>query len=333
MGAGFSGAVIARVLADNGYEITVIDKRDHIGGNAFDFTNEYGIRVHKYGPHIFHTSNQRVVDWLSQFTKWIPYKHKVKALLEDGRLVTFPVNQETANIIGSANIVDIFYRPYTKKMWALDLEEIDPEIYQRVKIKEDDCDLYFPNNSFQALPQNGYESLIFNILQHDAIEIKLNQQFFKEMENTFDHTFNSMSIDEYFDFTFGLLPYRSIKFHTYTIPVPRIYPVSVINFTHSEPFTRVTEWRNFPNHNGSSSHTTITIEEPCDFQDNNLERYYPVKDLNNLNRDLYKKYKGLVGSNMTFIGRCGMYAYLDMDQAVSSALEIAKSFLMTNKLN
>ena len=320
-------------LAEQGNLITLIDKRNHTAGNAYDYINEYGIRIHKYGPHLFHTSNQYVVNWLSKFTDWTPYKHKVKAMLENGTLVTLPVNKETAEIVGVENIIDIFFKPYTKKMWGLELSEIDSDIVNRVKIRTDLNDLYFPDDTFQALPKEGYTSLINNILDHKLIKTLLSSPFEKGMEKKFDHVFNSMPIDEYFEYKFGELPYRSIKFHTQTLPVPILFPVSVVNFTHAEKYTRVTEWKNLPNTNASKSHTTITIEEPCDFKDNQYERYYPVKDKLGLNREIYKKYSSLADKNMTFIGRCGLYSYLDMHQAVSSALNIAKEFINKNHLS
>ena len=333
VGAGFSGATVARVLADAGYCSMVIDQRRHIAGNAYDEANEIGLRVHRYGPHIFHTSNTRVVEFLSRFTNWIPYHHKVKAMLANGELVTLPVNLETAAKVGHANILNTFYRPYTKKMWGMELEELDLEVVNRVPVRQDMNELYFPNDVFQQLPANGYTALILRMLDHPKITIKLSTKYSKMMDGYFDHIFNSMSIDEYFDFDLGILPYRSLKFHTSTVPVPKLFPVSVVNFTHSEKYTRVTEWKNFPNHGTHPSSTTITVEEPCDFTNNALERYYPVKDISGANRALYKLYRERTPIKQTFIGRCGLYAYLDMDQAVSSALHTATSFLENEKFN
>ena len=330
IGAGFSGSVIARELAENGHKVTIIDKRNHIGGNAYDYVNEYGIRQHLYGPHLFHTSNQEVVNWLSRFTNWTPYQHKVKAMLTDGKLVTLPVNKETSEIVGENNILDTFFRPYTKKMWGISLEELDSEIINRVPVRDDMNELYFPNDEFQALPTDGYTKLFENVLRHPQIECRLKTPYCKGVESKYDFTFNSMSIDEYFEYAFGILPYRSIKFHTNSLPIPQVFQVSVVNFTHSEPFTRVTEWKNLPNHGNSKSHTTLTIEEPCDFKENNYERYYPVKDKLGHNKVLYKKYEALIPENMLFIGRCGLYAYMDMHQAINSALKISKRFLESN---
>lgn len=327
VGAGFSGSTIARILAENGYYVSIIDRRDHIAGNAFDKINDFNIRVHRYGPHIFHTSNLEVVNFLSRFTSWTPYKHKVKAMLDNGDLVTLPVNCETANIVGHENIIETFYRPYTKKMWDLDIEELDKKIINRVPIRDDMNEFYFPDDSFQGLPSSGYTSLIENIISHPNISINLLQDYSKDMDDDFCHIFNSMSIDEYFDYDMGILPYRSIKFHHFTIPVPNIFPVATVNFTHSDKYTRVTEWKKLPNHGANLSSTTLTVEEPCSFYDNEFERYYPVKDLKGINRKLYMSYKRRIPGNHTFIGRCGLYAYLDMDQAVNSALHAATKFL------
>jgi UDP-galactopyranose mutase len=327
VGAGFSGATVARVLAEAGFEVLVIDKKDHLGGHAYDFVNAAGIRVHKYGPHIFHTSNQKVVDFLSQFTTWVDYKHRVKALLPTGQLVTLPVNNETSAIVGKENVVDTFFRPYTKKMWGLAIEELDPGILSRVPIREDDNELYFPNDSFQAMPEHGYARLFEAMLDHKNITIALGAPFSDSLACEYLHTFNSMPIDEYFEFQHGELPYRSIKFHHFNLPTTKLLPVATMNFTDSGPYTRITEWKNFPNHGTHEGLTSLTLEEPCDYRDNLKERYYPVKDVRGETGGLYKRYVQDIPADMTFIGRCGLYVYLDMHQAVSSAMAIAKDFI------
>ena len=147
------------------------------------------------------------------------------------------------------------------------------------------------------------------------------------MDTGYVHIFNSMAIDEYFDYCLGELPYRSIKFHTVTLPSPKVFPVAVVNFTHTAPFTRITEWKNLPNHGNNPCFTTLTYEEPCNYKDNYFERYYPVKDVGGTNRQLYLQYAELTPPNTTFIGRCGQYVYIDMHQAVASARATAKRFL------
>jgi len=329
VGAGFTGATIARELADAGHKILVIDSRDHVAGNAYDYIDDLGIRVHKFGPHLFHTKNEKIFNYLGQFCEWIDYQHKVKALLSDGRYVTLPVNAETRTLVGEHNIVDTFFRPYTKKMWGLDIEQIDPTILQRVLIRNDMNELYFPDDKYQALPKDGYTSLIKKMLDHPKIKVELNTEllttFNKIMISKYDHVFNSTPIDVYYNYEYGPLPYRSIKFHNKIIPMNRPLPTATVNFTNDGPYTRVTEWRLLPGHGSNNLFTTLTFEEPCDYIDNNMERYYPVKDVAGINREKYNQYKKLADkeSNITFVGRCGQYVYIDMDMAVNSALRIA----------
>lgn len=328
VGAGFSGAVVARECAAAGHLVKVIDKRDHIGGNAYDYIDDNGIRIHKYGPHLFHTNNEKVVQWLSQFTEWVPYQHKVKAQLNDGTYVTLPVNKETKEIVGEENVLDIFFRPYTKKMWGKSLDELDPSIINRVPIRDDDNELYFPNDEYQMMPKNGYTEIFKNILNHSNIEVECNVEFHQSMEEEYDYVFNSMPIDMYFNYDYGELPYRSIKFHNVVLQQPKVLPTATVNFTHDGPYTRVTEWKNIPAHGENDYTTVLTYEEPCDYKDNDYERYYPVKDIEGTNRETYKKYKERVNEDkMTFIGRCGMYVYVDMHQAISSSLATARRFL------
>lgn len=327
VGAGLSGSVVARQLADAGLRVTVIDRRKHLAGNLFDQVNSHGIRVHCYGPHLFHTSNMAVVRWLSAYTDWLPYRHKVKAQLLDGRLVPFPANRETAAIVGADRILDIFYRPYTRKMWGMPLEEMHPSLMARVAIRDDGSEDYFPKDRFQALPKDGYARMVANMLDHPRITVELETGFRESATERHAHVFNSMAIDEYFDYRLGHLPYRSVKFHHHDLPVPSLLPTASVNFTHDAPYTRVTEWKNLPGHGSHASMTTITVEEPCDYRDNNLERYYPIRDRAGANLKLYRRYKKLVPPGMTFIGRCGNYTYLDMHQAVSSALAQARAFL------
>lgn len=326
VGAGLAGSVIARELAEAGHLVDIIDQRNHIGGNCYDYVNEHGIRVHKYGPHIFHTNNKKVVDWITKFGKWVDYKHKVKAQLSDGRYVTLPVNKETKEIVGEENVLDIFFRPYTKKMWGKELEELNPDVIKRVPIRDDMNELYFPNDEYQMMPES-YTQVFREMLDHENISIHLNTPFVKKLEELYDHVFNSMPIDVYFDGVHGPLPYRSLKFHTVTLPAPNLLPVPTVNYTHTGPYTRMTEWKNYPCHGENEQFTTVTYEEPCDYMDNNMERYYPVKDVNGRNREIYAKYKEMTPDNVTFIGRCGQYVYIDMHQAISSSLATVRKFL------
>jgi len=325
VGAGFAGATAARLLANHGLKVTVIDIRNHLAGNAYDYIdNQTGIRIHKYGPHIFHTNNEKVYNFVIGFGEWINYEHKVLAQLRSGKLVPFPPNINTMKYVDSTNLIDIFYKPYSEKMWGTKFNLINSDIIDRVKIRQDDDDRYF-KDTFQILPKLGYSNIIAKMLHHSNININLQTRFCHEMLDEYDHCFASMSIDEFYQFKFGILPYRSIRFENIKLPLQRVFPCSVVNLTDSSDVTRITEWKNFPN-SDSDNQTILTLERPCDFEDNNYERYYPVKQ----HLNLYHRYKSLEHSKITFIGRCGLYAYLDMDMAISSTFAIVDKFL--NKL-
>ena len=216
--------MVGNQLAKAGHSVDIIDRRDHIGGNAYDYVNDDGIRIHKYGPHIFHTNVKRVYDWITQFGEWVEYRHKVKAMLSNGTYVTLPVNRETKRIVGEDNIISTFYAPYTYKMWGKKIEELDPSILRRVPVRDDDNEEYFPNDAYQVMPKDGYTKVFEMILNQDRINVKLSQPFDKTMEKDYDHIFNCMPIDEYFQFKYGQLPYRSIKFHHVTLPMPKVLP-------------------------------------------------------------------------------------------------------------
>ena len=331
VGCGLAGATVARQLADCGYNIDIIDARSHVAGNAYDYQDERGFRIHKYGPHLYHTNDAHVHKWLSQFTDWTFYKHEVKAILESGKYITLPPNLETKEMLGDEGIIETLIRPYTRKMWGIEIEELDPQIIKRIAARDDMNTYYFPTDKYQCLPTQGYTQMVENILNHKNIETQLSTKFEKRMESDYSHIFNSMPIDEYFDFVLGSLPYRSIKFTTIEFPAPRIFPKAVTNFTHDGPHTRVTEWNHLPNHGYRPDMTLLTYEEPCDYADNNYERYYPVKDLKGVNKKLYQNYKKMAPVNMTFIGRCGQYQYLDMHQAIASSLAIAERFISLDK--
>ena len=334
VGAGFSGATVARELAEAGHTVDIIDSRDHVGGNAYDYINDYNIRVHKYGPHLFHTNNDRVVNYLSKFTKWVPYRHKVRAQLPLGGSVVFPPNAETKRIVGEENIIDLFYRPYTRKMWGKELEEVSPDILNRVPGRDDDVDEYFPNDKFQALPKEGYTKLIENMLDHPNITIALMLNFEWANNTNYDHIFYSGSIDNFYSYKFGILDYRSIKFHNNIIDCYPEYTCASIacvtlNYTDAGHYTRVTEWKRLPNSPKTShSYSVVTQEEPCDFKNNSWERYYPIQD--DINKERYLQYKNIENPKVTFIGRCGLYVYINMDQAVNSALATVRKFIENN---
>ena len=321
VGAGFAGSVIARELAENDYTVTVIDSRDHVAGNAYDYINEYGLTIHKYGPHLFHTNNKKVFDWLSKFTEWTPYVHKVNALVNN-KYVPFPVNKITLKSVKKEDIQRIFFEPYGKKMWGEYYSEISKDVFDRVKLRDTDDSRYFTDD-YQYIPTYGYTNMFSNMLDHKNITVKLNTNFEKVMENDYDHVFNSMAIDSYYDYIHGELPYRSIKFHNKSFISDGWLPVPTVNFTDNSKFTRVTEWNKLPNN--QSEYVSLTFEEPCDYKDNNDERYYPI--MTDKYRRLYSLYKNIPNEKVTFIGRCGLYVYIDMHQAVSSSLETVKKFL------
>ncbi len=235
VGAGFAGATYARTLAESGYTVHVIDRRDHIGGNAADWIDPNGVRVHRYGPHLFHTNSTCVFDWLRRFGSWTPYSHRVRAILPDGRSAPLPVNLDTINAVfcetlrtetevvnflrrvavPTANpknagehlrsrigdvLTDLFFRPYTRKMWDLDLEEMDVSVVNRLPIRFDRNDLYFPDDRHQALPAAGYTPLFGAIFAHPAISIDLSVDYDRGMERSYEFCFNSMAIDEFFGY-------------------------------------------------------------------------------------------------------------------------------------
>ena len=364
MGAGFAGATIARMLAENGYKILLIDKRNHLGGNAYDYVNSKSERIHKYGPHLFHCNHKDPsLKFLNRFTEWIEYKHKVRAILENGKTTPLPINRttledvfnislrtekETINFLNSLRlkkinpknsdelflasygekISNIFFRPYTEKMWGMKSNELEVSIGARLPFRTDRNEYYF-NDSFQALPKNGYNEIFKNMINHQNITIKLNTIFQKNMEEDFDHCFLSIPIDQYFNNCFGELPYRSIIFENKEINY--IQDAPVVNFTDKNVYTRSTQWSLFPNspkkHNDKH---TITLEKPCSIDENKGEYYYPVKTKNS--RKIYEKYKKKSENlkKITFIGRTGLFKYIDMAPAVNIHIKIANDFIKEN---
>ena len=366
VGAGFAGSTYARELAQAGHDVEVIDKRPHIGGNAYDEVFAVGTWVHRYGPHLFHTNNARVVGWLRRFGTFVPYEHRVTALLPSSELAPLPVNRTTVGLVFGrylqsaqdmadfldslavpcdaprnaaeylasrigTRLTDLFFRPYTRKMWGLDLEEMDAGIVKRVPLRYDNEDRYFPGDRFQLLPRDGYSVIFSAILDHPRIRIATSTPFNRSMLQGFDICFNSMPIDEYFDFALGPLPYRSIRFHHRS--EPRDYALgttSVVNFTDTGTFTRQTDWSRLPGHLvRQTGQKTVTLEEPCDYTENSYERFYPVKTHDRRNEMLYERYKELARGEpkLRFIGRCGTYQYLDIDQVINQSLQGVHNWL------
>jgi UDP-galactopyranose mutase len=370
VGAGFAGAVYARTLAECGWHVEVIDRRPHVAGNAFDEVVASGTRIHRHGPHLFHTNNERVVTWLMRFGTFVPYEHRVRAELPDGRCVPLPVNRQTINAVFDVDLsdpaavrdflaaqaephpapvsaadhlhahigrrlTDLFFRPYTRKMWGFDLEELDAAVVRRIPLRFDDDDRYFPGDAFQMLPREGYTRLVETILDHPAIHVTLGVAFDRSMLPSYAHCFNSMAIDEYFDNCLGPLPYRSIRFHHLTVPPDYTRgDTSTLNYTDDGPMTRETDWSRLPSHAAPADGTrTITREEPCDYRDNDFERYYPVKTTDGRYDAVYRQYRSLAARdpNLTFIGRCGTYQYLDMHQVINQSLAGAELWADNNR--
>ncbi len=369
VGAGFGGAVHARELAETGHRVDLIDRRPHIGGNAYDEPSPEGMRVHRYGPHLLHTSIAEVVAWLGRFTEFISYQHRVQVKLPGSALVPLPINRQTINqVFGTAfadageveaflariavpiavpanaaehlmawigrELTDLFFRPYTTKMWALELEDLDATVVKRIPIRFDDEDRYFPDDRYQLLPREGYAAAFHSILDHPNISVSLSMPFDRVMLAEYRVCFNSMPIDEFFDFAHGALPYRSIRFHHRREPAGYGGArAAVVNFTDAGRFTRETDWSRLPGHRLCATEcTTVTLEEPCDYAENNYERYYPVKTADRRFQQAYDRYKALAEASgcCIFIGRCGNYQYLDMHQVINQSLASVRRWLARN---
>jgi len=367
VGAGFAGATYARELAEAGRRVDVIDRRPHIAGNAFDEVDVQGIRRHVYGPHLFHTNSDRVMAWLGRFAAFVPYQQRVSAFVPTiGRCVPLPINRTTINAVFGRSLrsaedvaaflgrlavphesprnaaeflhsrigielTDLFYRPYTRKMWAMDLEQMAASVVQRIPIRHDDDDRYFPDDRHQGLPSGGYTELVAAILDHPAIRVATGTTFSRDMLRDYEFCFNSMAIDEYFDCALGPLPYRSIRFHHRQKPMGYVLgETAQVNFTDDGAYTRQNDWSRLPGHVvRSTGMKTLTLEEPCAAADNDMERYYPVKTSDGGPEKLYARYQALARKEprMQFIGRCGTYRYLDMDQVINQSLQGARAWL------
>ena len=360
VGAGFAGSVIARSLAEAGLAVHVIDKRPHLAGNAFDSVNQYGERLHAYGPHLLHAdSSSQAISWLSRFTEWVRYEHRVRALLPDGRTTPLPVNRTTLEDVFNirlnseaeakkfldkeivqnkientddfflANVgprlADLFFRPYTKKMWGRSPKELEAAVGARLPVRLSRDDRYF-TDSFQAMPKQGFTALFENILDHKNIKTSLSEPYSHDMYKNYDYIFTSASIDWHFNYIYGKLPYRSIIFEHIEKDINQQAPV--VNFTDDGIYTRITQWDLISNSKKrQDSMHTFTKEIPCDPSINNEECYYPVRNPGSIN--LYEKYRALASLNkkLTFIGRTGMFVYIDMVPCVTRHLEISRRFL------
>ena len=348
VGAGFAGSVLAeRIATQRNETVLLIDKRDHIGGNAYDHLDDAGILIHRYGPHIFHTNATMVVQYLSQFTAWRPYVHRVLAQV-DRQLVPIPINLDTVNklyglsldsagmeaflaarreavddIQTSEHVVvstvgrelyEKFFQGYTRKQWGLDPSQLSRVVTARIPIRTNCDDRYF-TDEFQQMPADGYAAMFTNMLDHPNIDIELGQSWNPSRDQARARRIVFTGpIDEYFDHRFGKLPYRSLQFVHETRDVEWAQPVAVINYPQTEAYTRVTEYKHLTGQQHPKN--SLTYEFPTDDGD----PYYPIPRPEN--QDLYRRYRAAAErlADVWFVGRLGAYQYLNMDQVVAQAL-------------
>ena len=350
VGAGFSGTVVAAQMARNfGKRVMLVDRRPHVGGNAYDHHDEAGVLVHKYGPHIFHTNSKDVFDYLSLFTEWRDYEHRVRAFV-DGKLVPIPINLDTVNQIYGLSLTmdemegylekvaekpvairtsedvvvsrvgrDLYnkmFRGYTRKQWGLDPTELDASVTARIPVRLNRDDRYF-TDTYQAMPLHGFTRMFENMLDHPNITLSLNTDY-RDLGKSVhyrDLVFTG-PVDEFFDYRFGKLPYRSIRFRHETRDTDRLQPVAVLNYPNDHDYTRVTEFKHLTGQ--VHAKTSFVFEYPCDGGD----PYYPVPRPENA--ALYKQYEALAAHvpGVHFTGRLATYKYYNMDQVVAQALTL-----------
>jgi UDP-galactopyranose mutase len=348
VGAGFAGSVIAERLASQRNErVLLIDRRPHIGGNAYDRYDEAGLLIHQYGPHIFHTNSKQIFDHLSQFTDWRFYEHRVLAEV-DGKLLPIPINLDTVNklygldltseelerwlaaraekvdeIKTSEDVVvskvgrelyEKFFRGYTRKQWGLDPSELDKSVTARVPTRTNRDDRYF-GDEYQFMPKHGYTRMFERMLDHPNINI-MTQTEYDDVKGVvpYRRVIYTGPIDEFFDYRFGKLPYRSLHFRHVTLDKAWHQPVAVVNYPQTHDYTRVTEYKHLTGQ--AHSKTALTYEFPSSAGD----PYYPIPKAEN--QELYKRYErlALVTPNVWFVGRLATYRYYNMDQIVGQAL-------------
>ena len=353
VGAGFAGSTVAERLATQcDARVLVVDSRDHVAGNAFDPLDEHGIRVHRYGPHIFHTSSERVVSYLSKFTAWRPYEHRVLARVGD-RDVPMPICAQTiAALYGldldeqqmaafferarervplvrnsedaivsrvGRDLYTALFATYTRKQWGIDARDLDASVCGRIPVRTSRDDRYF-SDTFQAMPLDGFEAMFARMLDHPNIDLVLGTSFEEIADRVrFDRLVYTGPIDAYFDHAFGRLPYRSLEFAFETFDRERFQNAAVVNYPGSEPFTRITEFKTLTGQ--LHAKTTIAREFPTATGD----PYYPIPRAEN--RALYAKYAARAAreAHVTFVGRLAEYRYYNMDQVVASALATFES--------
>jgi UDP-galactopyranose mutase len=366
VGAGFSGCVLAeRIATQLDQRVLLVDKRDHFGGNAYDYYNEHGVLLHKYGPHIFHTNAKRIFDYLSNFTEWRPYQHRVMAMI-DGIQVPIPFNlnsiykvfpptfaerleselvkaygynvqipilklreQENQDLKFLADYIynNVFFG-YTTKMWDLKPEELSASVTARVPVSVSRDDRYF-HDTFQAMPKFGYTEMFRKMLSHPKIHVLTNTDYRDAIaESGYKKMIYTGPIDAYFDYIHGELPYRSLDFRFDTYDSAQLQPVGTINFPNEYNFTRITEQKILTGQTGLPKSTTVT-EFPSAYKRGVNDPYYPIP--REENRELFEKYaqeaKALEG-HVYFAGRLADYMYYNMDQVVGRALACFEKEIM-----
>jgi UDP-galactopyranose mutase len=353
VGAGFAGSVLAERLANGANKkVLICDVRSHIGGNAYDCYDDAGILIHKYGPHIFHTNSREVFDYLSRFTAWRQYQHRVRACV-DGQMVPIPINLDTINQLYGLNLTSFqldeffasvaeprehirtsedvvvskvgrelyekFFRGYTRKQWGLDPSELDASVTARVPTRTNRDDRYF-TDSYQAMPLHGYTRMFERMLDHPNIKIMLNTDY-REIEGIipYGEMIYTGPVDAFFDYRYGKLPYRSLEFKFETHDTPIYQPIPVINYPNDYAYTRVTEFKYLT---GQEHPKTSIVYE---FPQAEGDPYYPVPRPENAK--IYDQYKALADATpgVHFVGRLATYKYYNMDQVVAQALKVYRS--------
>lgn len=350
VGAGYAGSVLAERLARGfGKKILLIDRRSHIAGNAHDYTDASGVRVHGYGPHIFHTNSREVFDYLSRFTEWRPYEHRVLAHV-DGQLLPMPINLDTVNRLYGWNLdseqlaeyfakvaekldavrtsedvvvsqvgralYEKFFRGYSRKQWGVDPAQLSPQVAARVPARTNRDDRYF-TDAFQFMPSHGYTPLFENMLDHENIELQLDTDFRDVKDKAlYREIIYTGPVDEFFDYRFGKLPYRSIEFRFETHDRPVFQPGAQVNYPNEHAYTRITEFKYLT----GQTHPKTTVA--YDYPRAEGEPYYPIPCPESA--DLNAKYQALVQATpgLYFVGRLASYRYYNMDQVVAQALAL-----------
>jgi UDP-galactopyranose mutase len=347
VGAGFSGSVLAERLASSGCRVLLTDRRPHIGGNAYDHYDDQGLLVHKYGPHIFHTNSERIYRYLSRFTAWRGYEHRVLAFV-DGKHLPFPINVDTVNQLYGLKLdgagleaylaqvaeplekvrsfedavvskigrelFQKFVANYTRKQWGIEPSQLDAAVAARIPARFNHDDRYF-TDKYQVMPLHGYTRMFENMLASPNITLLLQADYRDVVrEVSYKNLIYTGPIDEYFEGCYGKLPYRSLRFEFATENKACFQPGPVVNFPNEHAYTRITEFKYLTGQEHKK--TSLVYEFPTDEGD----PYYPIPRAENA--ELYQKYKKLADAtpNVHFVGRLGTYKYYNMDQCVGQAL-------------